>query len=306
MAIRIGLGLTDFPFSDAAAFWRWVHLCEDGGIDSLWQSDTSVAPIPYLECMSVMAALAGATRRMRFGMNVLSLGFREPLILARQCATIDYLSNGRLLPAFGIGNLNSVEWGAMGIATTGQGGRTNEALHIIAALWRGESVTFEGKYFRYKDATILPLPIQRPLPLWLGGSSDAAIERTGYFGTGWQAGLESPEEVAPIIESIKRVCAKAGREIDSEHFGAGFFYRIGGRDEEIARRRFAFYQKLLPGRDANKFFIVGSAEQLIGRVREYVAAGVSKFILRPVGEGDEDIAEQTRLLMKEVLPEIHG
>src|ERR1700744_4486708 len=101
MAVRIGLGLGDFPFSSGAAFWRWVALCEDGGVDSLWQSDRLVSPEPFLECMSVMAALAGATTRIKFVMSVLALGLREPLIVATECATIDYLSGGRLLPAFG-------------------------------------------------------------------------------------------------------------------------------------------------------------------------------------------------------------
>ena len=100
MRSRIGLGLANFPFASGKAFWRWVRLCEDGGVDSLWQSDRLVGPEPHMECMSVMAALAGATERLKFGMNVLALGFREPLIVATQCATIDYLSGGRLLRAF--------------------------------------------------------------------------------------------------------------------------------------------------------------------------------------------------------------
>src|SRR5258707_661901 len=102
MAVRIGLGLGDFPFSDAKAFWRWVRLCEDGGVDSLWQSDRLVSAQPFLDCMSVMAALAGATERLKFGMNVLALGYREPLLVAKECARIDFLSHGRLLPAFGL------------------------------------------------------------------------------------------------------------------------------------------------------------------------------------------------------------
>ena len=100
--VAIGVGLMEFPFSAAAAYWRWVDLCEAGGIDSIWQTDRLVGPQPFLECMSVMAALAGRTKRIKFGVNVLSLAMRDAVLVARQCATIDYLSNGRLLPAFGI------------------------------------------------------------------------------------------------------------------------------------------------------------------------------------------------------------
>ena len=84
MGVAIGLGIADFPFSEAAAYWRWVDLCEEGGVDSLWQTDRLVSPKPILEVMSVMAALAGATKRIKFGMNVASVGLRDPLLLARQ------------------------------------------------------------------------------------------------------------------------------------------------------------------------------------------------------------------------------
>ena len=80
-------------------FWRWVDLCEAGGIDSIWQTDRIVSRQPILECMTALAAIAGRTRRIKFGVNVVSLALRDPVLLAKQCATIDVLSQGRLLPA---------------------------------------------------------------------------------------------------------------------------------------------------------------------------------------------------------------
>ena len=102
--VAVGFGLMEFPFDDIGGFWRWVDLCEAGGADSIWQTDRIVSSQPILECMSVMAALAGRTRRLKFGMNVVSLALRDPVLVAKQCATIDVLSEGRLLPAFGIGS----------------------------------------------------------------------------------------------------------------------------------------------------------------------------------------------------------
>ena len=99
MTVAVGLGLMEFPFSDARSWWRWVDMCEAGGADSLWQTDRLVSKEPILECMAVMAALAGRTRRIKFGMNVVSLALRDPVLVAKQCATIDVLSEGRLLPA---------------------------------------------------------------------------------------------------------------------------------------------------------------------------------------------------------------
>jgi len=133
--VAIGLGLMEFPFSGAAAYWRWVDLCEAGGIDSIWQTDRLVSPQPFLECMSVMAALAGRTKRIKFGVNVLSLAMRDAVLVARQCATIDYLSSGRLLPAFGIGSPLGPEWTTLNLDTKTRGRKTDEGLEVIRRLW---------------------------------------------------------------------------------------------------------------------------------------------------------------------------
>ena len=145
MPIRIGLGLTTFPFSGTRAFWRFVDRCEASEVDSLWQSDRLVSSQPYLETMSVMAALAGATDRLKFGMNVAVVSLRDPLVLAKECATIDVLSDGRLLPAFGVGPDIAPEWKAMGHSPAGRGARADEALELMSRLWSEERVTFDAK-----------------------------------------------------------------------------------------------------------------------------------------------------------------
>lgn len=303
MAIGVGLGLAEFPFSGPAAFWDWVALCEAGGVDSLWQTDRLVSKVPHLEVMSVMAALAGATRRIKFGMNVASAGLRDPLVLAKQCATIDFLSNGRLLPAFGVGSPLAPDWAATGRDAKAGAGAAEEALEIIGCLWREPSVTFEGKHFRYRDATIAPKPVQAELPLWIGGSSRAAIRRTARLGTGWQAGSESPEEVAPIVAAIKEQVKAYGRRIADDHYGTGFFYRFGGPgDADLPQRMAAFAKRT--GRDPRHAFAVGGAAEILERIRDYAEAGISKFILRPVGVDDADLMQQTRRLIDEVLPEV--
>ena len=184
MGVGIGLGCAEFPFSGAAAYWRWIDMCEAGGVDSIWQTDRIVSRQPFLESMTTMAALAGRTRRMRFGMNVVSLAFRDPVLLAKQCATIDMLSDGRLLPAFGIGSPLAPEWQALDMDTKTRGRKTDECLEIIRRLWREKSVDFSGAFYKLKGATIAPKPVQPDLPMWIGGSSDAAIRRTARIGTG--------------------------------------------------------------------------------------------------------------------------
>jgi probable F420-dependent oxidoreductase len=300
MSVAVGLGLMDFPFAGAGDYWRWVDLCEAGGVDSLWQTDRLVSKQPILECMAVMAALAGRTRRLRFGMNVVSLALRDPVLLAKQCATIDVLSEGRLLPAFGIGSPLGPEWLALDIDTKTRGRRTDESLEIIARLWREDSVDFAGKYYRLTAASISPKPVQPDLPMWIGGSSEAAVRRTAKYGTGWQGGGETPDDAARVVAAIKKATAEAGRSIDSDHYGSSFVFHFGSPTDSVVSGAMTAYTKRT-GRDAARYFAIGDEKAIVERVAEYVAGGVEKFILRPIGGGDAVIA-QTKLLIEKVLP----
>jgi probable F420-dependent oxidoreductase len=301
--IAIGLGLMEFPFTGVGGYWRWVDLCEAGGVDSIWQTDRIVSREPILECMSVMAALAGRTRRLKFGVNVLSLAFRDPVLVAKQCATIDFLSEGRLLPAFGIGSPFGPEWRALNVDTKTRGRKTDEGLEIIRRLWSEDEVDFGGVHYRLSGASISPKPVQADLPMWIGGSSEAAIRRTARLGTGWQAGAETPAQVEPVIAAIRAAAAAEGRAIDDDHYGAGIPFRFGRPNEPGLDRLFEAYRRRT-GRDPLRYFAIGDAAAIVDRVAAYVAVGVSKFILRPAARGDEEMLAQTRRLVDEVLPRV--
>jgi probable F420-dependent oxidoreductase len=302
VSVAVGLGLLDFPFAGAGEYWRWVDMAEAGGVDSLWQTDRLVSRTPILECMATMAALAGRTRRLRFGMNVVSLALRDPVLLAKQCATIDVLSEGRLLPAFGIGSPLGPEWQALDIDTKTRGRRTDESLEIISRLWREESVDFAGKHYRLKGASISPKPVQPDLPMWIGGSSDAAIRRTARYGTGWQGGGETMEDAIRVVAAIKKATPEFGRAIDNDHYGASFPFWFGGASDAVVTGAMAAYSKRT-NRPADRYFAIGDAPAILDRIGQYVAGGVEKFILRPVGTG-EHVLEQTRLLIERVIPQV--
>lgn len=306
MRVRIGLGLAQLPFGEPGAFWRFVDRCEAGGVDSLWQTDRLVSGQPQLEPMSVMASLAGATERLKFGMNVVVVTFRDPLVLAKECATIDWLSGGRLLPAFGVGPAIAPEWAATGRAAKGSGALADEALDIMARLWAGERVTTAGGFFRYTDVRIAPLPVQQPLPLWIGGRSAAAVRRTARLGTGWLGGVESPEQAGAVVAAIKTAAAAAGRSIDPDHYGAAFGFRFGTADEPLVQRTGAVLAALAGTGDPARHVAVGGAAEILTRIDEYVQVGVSKFVLRPIALGEADVLEQTARLIAEVIPAVHG
>ncbi len=301
--IAVGVGLMEYPFESVEGFWRWVDLCEDGGIDSIWQTDRLISRSPILECMVALAAIAGRTKRIKFGVNVVSVAMRDPVLLAKQCATLDLLSSGRLLPGFGIGSPRGPEWAAMHLDPKTRGRTTDEALEIIARLWSGEKFDFAGKHFQLTGAQIAPLPVQPDLPMWIGGSSEAAVRRTAKYGTGWQAGAETPETVAQMIADIKTATAAAGRSIDDDHYGAAFAFRFGGLDDPGVAKVLDQY-KARTGRDGRDYFAVGGADEIMERLTAYVEAGASKFILRPAADGDMDMLAQTTLLVEEVLPRV--
>ncbi len=303
MTISAGLGIANFPFADADGFWEWVDLCDASGVDSIWQSDRIIGADANLECMSVMAALAGRTRKLKFGMNVASLGLRDPVITAKACATIDVLSNGRLLPAFGVGSARSRDYTATGTPTRGRGRRAEEGLEILTRLWRDESVTLKGEYYELTDATIAPRPVQQPLPLWVGGSAEQAVQRTAKWGTGWQAGLESPEEVAPVIAAIKTALPGYERQIDDDHYGAGFAFRFGDPDEPICRK----YHELLTarlGKDASTLSAIGGTTEMMELLLAFHRVGVHKFVLRPIAADTAEFIDQTRQFIDQLLPVI--
>jgi alkanesulfonate monooxygenase SsuD/methylene tetrahydromethanopterin reductase-like flavin-dependent oxidoreductase (luciferase family) len=303
MTVSAGLGIANYPFADSRSFWRWVDLCDSGGVDSLWQSDRIVGRDASLECLSMMAALAGGSKRLKFGMNVASLGLRDPEVTAKACATIDVLSNGRLLPAFGVGSALSRDFAATGTPTRGRGRRTDEGLEILSRLWSEETVSFDGAYYQLDDASIAPRPVQQPLPLWVGGSAPQAVERTARWGTGWQAGIDAAGEVAPVIAAIKARTAELGRSIDEDHYGAGFGFRFGTFDEPVVTRYQQGLEKRL-GRAPDGFLAVGGTAEMLALINDFRAAGVHKFVLRPIASDGDDFIVQTRLFIERLLPEV--
>jgi len=291
MAVRIGvgLGLGGFPFETIGEFRSWLDVCEDSAIDSIWQSDRVVSREPALEPLTLLSVIAGATRRLKFGTNAVVLPFRDPITFARQCATLDHLSDGRFFPTVAVGRGDAPEWEATGRSPKGRGPRTDEALEVITRLWRAENVDFEGEYFSLKGATISPRPKQQPLPLWLGGSSKAAIRRTARYGSGWLAPLQSPEEAGATVQAIKEESQRIGRTIPEDHYGATILFRIG---EKIEMR-----QPLPPRIQA-----MGEPAEVLARIREFRTNGVTKFIAIPLARNASEMNEQCRLLASEVIP----
>lgn len=295
--IRVGLGIAAFPFDAPRDLFAFAERCERWGVDSLWQTDRLHGGDGQLEALATMAALAGCTERIKFGMNAVVASLRDPLLLAKQCATIDFLSRGRLLPVFGVGVEGDPVWKATGRDPAERGRRADEALEIAQRLWRGEELHYAGRFYTYAGVRIAPLPVQQPLPCWIGGSSPAAIRRTARLGTGWLAGLAPPEEVGRVIAAIQAELAANGRTIDPDHYGATIPCRIGEPDAALGERYARAGAGAVP---------TGAPEQIVARAREYLAAGATKLVLIPLARGTRDFLGQAERLVGEVLPALEN
>src|SRR6185436_19626486 len=238
MKIKYRIGVMPGPWPDgrdgADLFWKFVDQTERSEIDSLWFSDRLSSPLPVLEPMTTMAALAARTQRLKFGPSVLVTPFRAPVLMARELAMIDYLSNGRMLPAVGIGVEQEREFKAAGVPFRERGRRTDEAIGIMRRCWTEDEVTFAGEFWQLDRITVLPKPIQQPFPVWIGGNSEAAMRRAGRLGDGWIPSFIAPDLFRVGVEKTQAFAAEAGREVPADHFGALFYYCLDP-DPAVAR-----------------------------------------------------------------------
>ncbi len=290
MKIRIGYGLgTRSATNDQDRFTELVDGLERHGFDSLWLSERIGGECP--DPLVGMAFAVARTTKLKVGMSVMVLPGRNPVVLAKSLASLDRLSNGRLLPAFGLGVANSAEHQAFGVERTDRGGWFNEALPLMRRLWDEDHVTHQGKRFTIADVTIRPKPVQTPLEVWLGGIAPLELKRVGRHGDGWLPSFCTPKQVAEARRTIDAVAAEHDRAIDVEHFGALIPYRLDGGPlpdafVEIARAR---------NPDADPAEIFPTKDELPRVLGRFVDEGFSKFVVIPVVEPDDWSTELAEL-----------
>jgi probable F420-dependent oxidoreductase len=287
-------------------FWKFVDLCESTDIDSVWFSERLSSPQPVLEPMTTMAAVAARTRRLKFGPSVLIAPFRSPVLLARELAMIDYLSNGRMLPAVGVGAEQDREFRASGIAVKERGRRTDETIRILRHCWAEDEVTFDGEFWQLDKITVLPKPRQQPFPLWIGGNTDVAMRRTGQLGDGWIPSFITPDAFAAGVDKTHAFATTAGREVPADHFGVLVYFAFAP-DRAGAR---AMAHPFIPRNRTDDATLeqctaFGPPEVLIERLEQYVRGGASKFIVRPMVPHDQ-MLDQLARLAEDVVPLFHS
>jgi probable F420-dependent oxidoreductase len=277
MKVRIGYGLGVQGLTDDAQFGRLVDGLEARGFDSLWLSErlTGGAPDP----MVGLAFAAGRTRKLKLGTSVQVLPGRNPADVAKAWATLDRLSAGRALPAFGLGIADRAEQQAFGVTREERAGWFDEALPLLRRIWSEDSVDHDGPRFHYRGLAVRPKPRQQPLDVWLGGRAKSELRRVGVLGDGWLPSFSTPGEVAAGRVVVEQAAAEAGRAIDPEHFGALVIY-VHDEIPEPLRDRVA---QRRPDLEIDELIPVG-LPALKAHLESFMEHGFSKFVLVPARE----------------------
>jgi probable F420-dependent oxidoreductase len=288
MKVRIGFGLGVAGLRDDTRFGELVDALEDHGFDSLWLSERVAGDAP--DPVVGLAFAAGRTRHLKLGTSVQVLPGRNPALLAKEWASLDRLSDGRALPAFGLGNPIAAEHQAFGVAREDRSAVFDEALPLIRRLWSEDDVHHDGKWFHYEGLTVHPKPVQPALDVWLGGRAKGELKRVGRLSDGWLASFSSPADCAAGRPVIEDAAAHEERTIDPEHFGAMVTY-VHDEIPELLRERLALIR---PGAEAEDYVAVG-LDGLRERLGAYVDVEFSKLVLVPLAEPDDWHAELARV-----------
>lgn len=301
MKIRIGVGFAGWPFESTQAFWDFVDLVEESGLDSIWLNDRIRNPTPALEPIAALAMIAGRTQRIKFGMSVAVLPVRDPIVLAKEIATIDYLCNGRMLPAFGLGLKNEKEWRSVGRTPEHRAGMTDEAVELMRRLWSEDRVTHEGEFYTTHELTIQPKPQQQPIPVWFGGRTQAAYKRVARSGDGFLGAFQTPADCGEAVCAIREAAETYEREVPEDHYGTIVPFHLG--DEDISHEVEALVRRF-PKLPFDSYAAWRTPDALLRRIDDYVEAGITKFVMRPMATGAA-LYEQFERLAKVAVPHYH-
>ena len=307
MSIRVGYMPGAFPEGEEGVDYlkRLVEVGDEYGYDSIWLSDRVVGERFSPEPLIALAMVAAYSDTMKFGTSVLQVPIRNPVVLAKEMATLDYLSNGRFLPAIGLGQEDPREYEACGVSKEDRGRRTDEAMAVMRRLWHEDNVTHEGDFFTLHDVTVTPKPAQLPyLAVWIGGRSPAAQRRVGRVGDGWLVSSATPDEIAEGIELIFSTAGELGRTIEEDHIGALVTYYIADTEEEAYKVAESYVTRPRPDAHFTEYTALGQPEQIRDTIQQYLDAGASKFVVRPSCD-PKDAMAQLELFGKEVLPYFH-
>lgn len=317
-------------FADHEGILRIAQHAEATGFDSVLAND-HMSTMPYVregfdepprfyEPMVTLTYVASLTSTIRLMTGVVVMPMREPVLLAKQAATLDQISNGRFTLGIGVGAYRA-EFESVYPARNGipRGDLVTEGIEAITALMRDRRATYEGQHFRYQDVEMFPKPKQNPFPIYSCGNAEGTIRRAAAWGAGWMPAGMPASRLGAGVAKLRAYADEAGRgEVQLEV--APQFVVCVGRDPEAAMQKFTRSQahehlvslrtSTLRGFDIADYAeqnLIGSPEQIVERIGRLRDAGATELAgLIVVADDEHDMADQMSMFAEEVMPAFDG
>jgi len=298
---HIGLAwVNPAPLTKPENVVNFAKKCEAMGCHSMWTIDR----IAYdnLEPLTVLAAAAGATQKIRLGTSVLLGNLRHASHAAKIVSTLDFISNGRVTLGLGFGSREN-DYRAVEIPFEHRGSRAVEQVQLMKRLWTEDNVTFKGKFYNVENLSVGPKPIQKPHPpIWTGGSAEVALKRAGSWADGFICGSSAIPEFPSTWEKIASYAKAAGRD-PNKISKAGLTFMAIDEDQSKAVKTvedyvMRYYRRLRA--DVANTSLVGAPAAIAERIGAFLSRGLDTLI---IGVADPD-PRQLDLFGENVLPKI--
>jgi probable F420-dependent oxidoreductase len=283
---------------DASAFRTHLTRAEELGFASAWVQEQVLGSAGALSPLEALTYAAACTDRLRLGCAVFVSPLHVPVHLAKGISSLDCLSHGRVEVGFGTGG-RTRPFTAFGVDPTSLVARFTEGIALMKACWTEAEITFEGRFWQLRGASMEPKPVQRPHPpIWIGGNHPAALRRAvrlgdGFFGAGSQSTAQFAEQVRVIRDEL----AQQGRDPSRFPIAKRVYVHV---DDDPTRAREEIERALVRhyGRGVRGVSVAGAPEQCVAGLREVSGAGAELILLNPL----VDDARQLERLAAEVVP----
>lgn len=301
----LNLGVVLPPYATIEQLRAAAESADTSGIHSLWVTDRTVVGLPWMEALTMLGALAALTQRVRIGTSVLVLPRRNPVFLAQALATVEHLSNGRLIAGFGVGDpaiTGPAELEIAGVDPAKRGGIAGDYLDLLRRLWTQDDVTYDSAVCRC-DRLSLGLKPSAPIPVWIGGGTPAARRRAGRYGDAWLALMSSPQRFAAELADVQDAARQHGRDATRLVPAVYLFGAIDTDGTASERLLDAALQGFLgaPLAAVSEACIWGTPQQWRDRLAVWRSAGVRHV---NVALFTADLPADIRLIGEHVIPEL--
>jgi probable F420-dependent oxidoreductase len=290
------------PQNDLPLIHDFVRKAETLPYDSLWVQEQILTDYALLEPVALLNYVAALTSKLRLGTSVLLPVIRNPVQLAKELATLDQLSQGRLIVGVGVGGPHARE-AVFGVPSENRAHRFVESLQVMKALWTQPRATMSGNFWRFENVPMEPRPLQQPHPpIWFGARTEIGIKRAARHGDGWMgAGSSSSADFVQHVEWLRRFLAAANRDPATFPISKRVYVAVDDNKSRAEQRlREWFGRRYLNADMATQVSIWGGLQECLDKLGELVRAGARHLLLNPVF----DEMEHLELLAQEIVPRL--